>query len=87
MDGLKQTVMVDSEFIDMISSEGFDKIVIRMEDIEPLGGLSRGESTLVYVLKSVARNLGDGIGMVILDCVFCGLAREKRFELRARAVQ
>ena len=81
MDGLKQTVMVDSEFIDMISPERFDKMLIRMEEIEPLGGLSRGESTLVSVLNSVARNFCDGVGVVMLDCVFCMLTRENSFEL------
>ena len=83
-DGLKQTVIVDSEFIDLISPEGFERMVIKERDVEPLGGLSRGESTLVYVLNSVARNLCDGIGIVILDCVFCRLAREKSFELLSR---
>jgi hypothetical protein len=84
MDGLKQTVMVDSEFIDMISPEGFDKMVIRMQDIEPLGGLSMGESTPIIVLNSVARNLCDGIGMVMLDGVFSRLTREVRVELLSR---
>ena len=76
--------MVDSESIDMISPEGFEKMVIREQDIEPFGGLSMGERTLVYVLNSVARNLCDGIGLVILDCVFGRLAREVRFELLSR---
>ncbi len=69
-DGLKQTVVVDSEFIDMISPEGFERMVIKERDVEPLGGLSRGENIRVYVLNSVARNLCDGAGMVILDGVF-----------------
>ncbi len=83
-DGLKQTVMVDSEFIDLISPEGFEKMVIREQDIEPLGGLSRGESILVYVLNSVARNLCDGVGIVMLDGVFGRLALEKSFKLLSR---
>jgi energy-coupling factor transporter ATP-binding protein EcfA2 len=84
MDGLKQTVMVDSEFIDMVSPERFDKMVIRMEKIEPLRGLSRGESIRVYVLNSIARNLCDGIDIVILDCIFCMLPREKSYALLSR---
>ena len=86
MDGLKQTVMVDSELIDMISPEGFDKMVIREQDMEPFGGLSMGERTLVYVLNSVARNLSGGVSMVMLDCVFCRLAREKSFELLSKLI-
>ncbi len=84
IDGLKQTVVVDSEVLDMISSDGFEKMVIRMEGLERLGGLSMGESIWVYVLNSVARQLCDGIGLVILDGVFCRLAREKSFELFSR---
>ena len=83
-DGLKQTVVVDSEFIDMISPEGFERMVVWEHDIEPLGGLSLGESTLVYVLNSVARNLCDGISTVILDGVFCSLTLEKSFALLSK---
>ena len=78
---MKQTMVVDSEFIDMISPEGFEEMVIRNEDIERHGGSSLGESTLVYVLKTVARHLCDGSGIAILDCVVCGLTREKSVEL------
>ena len=84
VDGLKQTMMVDSKFIDMISPERFERMVIKEGNVEPLGGLSRGESIRVYVLNSVARNLCEGIGIVILDCVFCMLAHEKSFELLSR---
>ena len=83
-DGLKQTVVVDSEFIDMISPERFDRMVIKERDVEPLGELSIGESTPIHVLNSLARNLCDGISMVILDGVFGRLAREVRFELLSR---
>ena len=76
--------MVVSESIDMISPEGFEKMVIREQDMEPLGGLSIGESTPIIVLNSLASNLCDGIGMVILDGVFGRLAREVRFELLSR---
>jgi len=84
IDGLKQTVMVDSEFIDLISPEGFKRMVIREQDIEPLRGLSIGESTPIHVLNVLVRNLCDGIGIAILDSVFCRLAREKSFELLSR---
>ena len=76
--------MVDSEFIDLISPEGFKRMGIREQDIEPLGGLSIGESTPIHVLNVLVRNLCDGIGIAILDSVFCRLAREKSFELLSR---
>ena len=83
-DGLKQTVVVDSEVFDMFSPEGFERMVIMERDIESLGGLSIGESTPIIVLNTLAGNIDDGIGMVFLDGVFGRLAREVRVELLSR---
>jgi hypothetical protein len=83
-DGLKQTEVFDSEFIDMFPSEGFEKIVIWEQDLASLGGLSMGESTPILVLNSVAGNFCDSVGIVILDGVFGRLAREMRVELLSR---
>jgi len=59
-------------------------MVFKEQDIEPLGGLSMGESTPIIVLNALARNIGDGIGMAFLDGVFGRLACEVKVELLAR---
>ena len=69
-EGLKQIMVIDSDVVDMVSPEGFERMVIMERDIEPLGGLSLGESTPIIVLNAFAKNIGDGIGMALLDGVF-----------------
>ncbi len=83
-EGLKQIMVFDSDVIDIVSPESFEKMFIREQDIEPLGGLSLGESTPIIVLNALARNIYDGISMVFLDDVFGRLANEAKIELLAR---
>ena len=81
---MKQVVVSDSDLFGRVSLEGFKGMVIMERDIEPLGGLSLGESTPIFVLNVLARNIDDGIGMVFLDGVFGRLANEAKVELLAR---
>jgi len=83
-EGLKQIMVFGSDVIDIVSPESFEKMVLRERDIEPLGGLSLGEGTPIIVLNALARNIGDGIGMVFLDGVFGRLTNEAKIELLAR---
>ncbi len=83
-EGLKQIMVIDSDVVDMVSPEGFERMVIMERDIEPLGGLSLGESTPIIVLNSLARNIDDGIGIALLDGVLGRLANEAKVELLAR---
>ena len=83
-DGLKQVVVSDSDLLGRFSVGGFERMVFKEQDIEPLGGLSTSESTLIIVLNALARNIDDGIGMVFLDGVFGRLANEAKVELLAR---
>jgi len=83
-EGLKQIMVIDSDVVDLVSPEGFERMVIMERDIEPLGGLSLGESTPIIVLNVLARNIDDGIGMVFLDGVLGRLANEAKIELLAR---
>jgi len=59
-------------------------MVFKEQDIEPLGGLSMGESTPIIVFNFLARNIDDGMSMVFLDGVFGRLAYEAKVELLAR---
>ena len=81
---LKQIMVIDSDVVDLVSPEGFERMVIMEREIEPLGGLSLGESTPIIVLNALGRNIDDGIGMVFLDGVFGRLANEAKIELLAR---
>jgi len=83
-EGLKQIMVIDSDVVDLVSPEGFERMVIMEREIEPLGGLSLGESTPIIVLNALGRNIDDGIGMVFLDGVFGRLANEAKIELLAR---
>ena len=76
-DGLKKIMIIDSDIIDLISPEGFERMVNMERDIESLRGLSRGESTPIIMLNALARNFDDGRGMVFLDGVFGRHARTR----------
>ena len=77
-------MVIDSDVVDMVSPEGFERMVIMERDIEPLGGLSMGESTKNYVIDVLARNRDDGLGMAVLDGVFGRLTPKGKAELLSR---
>ena len=83
-EGLKQIMVIDSDVVDMVSPESFERMVIMEQDIEPLGGLSMGESTKNYVIGVLARNRDDGLGMAVLDGVFGRLTPKGKAELLSR---